>query len=332
MRLEAHDIGVQTMAQWTSIDPLTWGVTNNSVQYYSCPADCEALHRANESSAYAPHGTTQWSTCGVSSAVAVAAQVNGHKVYIRAHEVQVDGTQYDLKIGDKITSPGVYIERVSDPHPVEEPDTPGKLNSQVHKDKIKISIHGVHHSYAARIETWQFDQLYAKSALPTGYLTNIKLTIPGDAVVEAGSACSGDDNNNDEVSKSTLNNVQYNQIQQSPAWPAAELDDLDGVCTSFTGEYKVVESADSLCSSTGITMDNAGLACAQFAAVDKDKFINGTWHSTPAVFEIGDGTAYEACMMDVCALGGIGLSSAQVATMHAKLQADVLALPPSLSK
>jgi hypothetical protein len=331
------------MAEWvsavmrnsTSSSRVYWVPMINSVQLYSCPVKCTVAK--NQS----------WFPCGSSSAVSVAARVHGHNISIDQHKVGIDGQTFQLAEGQAVNVPGVTAERLFDKHPTEKPlddeDSP-RVNTHVNKDKILITIEN-----KVTIETWQFYNKY----MPTGFLTNIKLTLPGEASVHKNSMCSAYAANAShralraaEVSASegedhdeVINKVPSDRANGSVWEDDSELQDGASPPRHSSSDpvppvVTRTEPASSM-TSPNIAWLPATLAtlegqCNSFSgeysiAKSSIGLCKSSGFSTSlarkSCSQFADsGASYDACLTDVC-----GLSSIMIADMHNMVQDDVKA-------
>ena len=131
------------------------------------------------------------------------------------------------------------------------------------------------------IETW----LYYNELMPTGFLTNAKLSIPHEVPVQSGLCAPGP--NPDPRSPPCTPNA---------GWAQKDLLDLQSTCGSYTGTYAVAKTPADLCAASGFSADAADAVCAPFSA----------------------GPRRDACLTDVC-----GLASPAMAGMHAVVNAEL---------
>jgi hypothetical protein len=110
--------------------------------------------------------------------------------------------------------------------------------------------------------------------MPTGFLNNARLTMPGstyDAASSVTGLCTGEATNLPQTAAADA---------YIAAWPTGMLAELDAQCASFSGTYTPASSAAALCGASGISMAAATTACARFQ---------------------GSATPYAACLTDFCA-------------------------------
>ena len=126
-------------------------------------------------------------------------------------------------------------------------------------------------SDAVPISTWNFQI----ANMPTGYLNNARLTLPGHTYSSGGAPgglCAGE-----AVS------MPQNAAEDTPlpnAWPAGVLASLAAQCTTYNGTYTPVATPEELCAVSGISMAAAHAACARYSGM-------------------GASQAHTACLTDV---------------------------------
>ena len=123
----------------------------------------------------------------------------------------LDGKRHVLQLGESVVTERVLVRHVADPDPYVQ--LPGNLiNGQVNKSKLTVTIlspRAVSGGHApVHLETWQFYNEY----MPTGYLTNIKLSVPKAAQVHPTSLCAS----NGTAHKADKNGT--GRAEQNGAW------------------------------------------------------------------------------------------------------------------
>ena len=151
-----HGLGVHTMASWQGPDGRT-----GHVQTYHCPVICGD-----------DIGSTDWFPCGASSAVAMLATApDGHTILVAGDMVYVDGEQLATPLASgeyREFVPGILKgARLIDNDP--DYKTPGM--------KLRIKT-----GDAVEVSTWNWDTVH----MPTGYLTNVRVQLPGGIAPEDG--------------------------------------------------------------------------------------------------------------------------------------------------
>ena len=259
---DAQALGVRNLARWNA------GGERHELQFYSCPTRCDV-------------GNDEWFPCGASSAVAFAGSIFGMHIALVGDDVYVNGvlrpqlsptgeSRNVACAGCPGTSGSLAIERLSD----NDPDyrTPGP----------KLRFRFGDGADAVLISTWKFNVVN----MPTGYLNNARLTLPGHTF---------DASTVDGLCTGAANNMPQSESGDAPiagAWPSGVLERLASECGSFNGTFTPATGPEELCSSSGIAIDAARSACARYAGLDANR-------------------AYAACLVDFCGTGSGNLAQGQ---------------------
>jgi len=113
---------------------------------------------------------------------------------------------------------------------------------------------------------------YTISNMPTGYLANTRVTIPGPDY-DAGSLsglCAGTVLTQPEAGESPIS-----------AWPSALKAEITSKCTGFKGTFTPATSPEQICSASKVPIEQARAACVRFQGVDA-------------------GRPYHSCLTDYC--------------------------------
>ena len=258
---EAYGLGIRTMASWgtkpgvaeacatqraskfrslTATEAPAVGADNyvcspgvpGVVQYYSCPVACTGSLNST------------WHPCGASSAVAVAAEIDGKAIAVTDNEVYVDGIQvvsihgfgaWESEDGKMVISRGLDNDQ--------EMYTPG--------EKTMFTIKTTEGSF--ELATWTFKA----AKMPTGYVHNTRLSMP-DAMTwthyNLDGSCFDDKDR-------TLDEAPAEPIK---AWPAGLLVSLKEKCESYTGIYTPAATHEELCRSSGVSLVKAQQECQAY--------------------------------------------------------------------
>ena len=200
------------------------------MQYYSCPTRCDL-------------GTSEWFPCGAASAVAFAARVQNKGVAVSAHDVYIDGVKIEpplAPLGRFETEDGMLVvQRLADEDPSYRTPGPKLIFTFLEYPGGSASI---------EIASW----LFSTAQMPTGYLHNVRLSLPGHIAPLTG------------VCVETLDTTRATSADVplgTHIWPDALISSLDAECKSFQGTYTPANSAEDVCSLSGISFERAKAEC-----------------------------------------------------------------------